>query len=116
MIQSGTEFDQAIFSYLQSLTHNLMIILLYWTKHAIFLPNISCSFIMGTPLCMAQANVGQNVTLHNPSLGLFSGTCLHTTSYETLTHNTNNQQTSLQWWWSRSALQQRGFDESTPPE
>ncbi len=66
---------------------------------------------------VVHTNVGQNVTPHNPSLGLFLYRFLHTMSlwcHESIHNNTNNQQTPLPWWWSCLPLQWRGFDESTP--
>ena len=62
--------------------------------------------------------------VNNPILRLFSHTCphlsrtrLHTTSDDDQTRrhkSTNNRQTPSPWWWSRSPLQRRGFDESMP--
>ncbi len=63
--------------------------------------------------------VGQNVTLHNPSLWLFFYHFLHTMSswcHKSIHNNTNNQQTPPPWWWSRLPLQRCGFNESTPSE
>jgi hypothetical protein len=64
--------------------------------------------------------------INNPTLRIFSHTCLHisrthlhTTSDDDQTRRhicTNNRQTPSPWWWSRSPLQRRGFDESMPPE
>ncbi len=44
---------------------------------------------------------------------------LHTLSswhHESIHNNTNIQQTSPPWWWSRLPLQQRGFNDSMPPK
>jgi hypothetical protein len=53
------------------------------------------------------------------TLRLCSGTFLHTMSLTT-THNHitlhTTQRTSPPWWWSCLPLQQRGFNESTPPK
>jgi hypothetical protein len=75
----------------------------------------------GASLGGAQSNV------FNPTLRLFSPTCLHislilvyirqvTTTCGDGTKSTNNRQPPSPWWWSRSPLQRRGFDEPTPPE
>ena len=63
--------------------------------------------------------------INNPTLRLFSHTCLHisrtclhTTSDDNQTRrhkSTNNRQTPPPWW-SRSPLQRHGFDEPKPPE
>jgi hypothetical protein len=39
-----------------------------------------------------------------------------TTTRRDGTKSTNNRQTPSPWWWSRSPLQRRGFDEPTLPE
>ncbi len=68
---------------------------------------------------VVHANVGQNVTPHNPSLGLFVYHFLHTMSLwccESIHNNTNNQQTPPPWWWSHLPLQWCGFDESMLPD
>jgi hypothetical protein len=39
-----------------------------------------------------------------------------TTTRQDGTKSTNNRQTPSPWWWSRSPLQRRGFDESMPLE
>ena len=53
----------------------------------------------------SQCQCGTTCDPINLILRLFSGTCLHTTSYKTMTlNNTNNQQTPPQWWWSRPTL------------
>jgi hypothetical protein len=68
---------------------------------------------------VVHANVGQNVTPHNPSLGLFLYHFLHMMSswhHESIHNNTNNQQTPPPWWWRRSPLQRRGFNYTTLPE
>jgi len=63
--------------------------------------------------------------INNPTLRLFSHTCLqisrtrlHTTSDDNQTRRhicTNNRQTPPPWW-SRLPLQRHGFDETMPPE
>ncbi len=56
---------------------------------------------------VVDANVGQNVTPHNPSLGLFLYHFLRmmsSWSHETFHNNTNYQQTPPPWWWSRLPL------------
>ena len=75
-----------------------------------------CGASLGGPLCY----------INNPTLRLFSHTCLHisrtclhTTCDDDQTRrhiSTNNRQTPSPWWWSRSPLQQCGFDESMPPK
>ncbi len=68
---------------------------------------------------VVHTNVGQNVTPHNPFLGLFLYHFLHTMSswhHKSIHNNTNKQQTPPPWWWRYSPLQQCGFDESTPLE
>ncbi len=68
---------------------------------------------------VVHANVGQNVTPHNPSLGLFLYHFLHTMSlwrHELIHNNTNNQQTPPSWWWSRLSLQRREFNDTMPPK
>jgi hypothetical protein len=53
---------------------------------------------------VVHANVGQNVTPHNPSLGLFLYYFLHTMSlwhHKSIHNNTNNHQTPPPWWWRR---------------
>ncbi len=55
----------------------------------------------------------------NLILRLFFYHFLHTMSswrHESIHNNTNNQQTPPPWWWSRSPLQRRGFNKSTPSE
>ncbi len=69
---------------------------------------------------------GAKSNVFNPTLRLFSHTCLIslilvyirrvTTTRQDGTKSTNNRQTPSPWWWSRSPLQWRGFDEPTPPE
>ncbi len=85
-------------------------------------PHTTCNEYRETrysALGVVHANVGQNVTPPNPSLGLFLYHFLHTMSlwgHESIHNNTNNQQTPPPWWWSCSPLQRRGFDDTTPPE
>ncbi len=53
----------------------------------------------------------------NLILRLFLYHILHTMSswcHESIRNSTNNQQTPSPWWWSRSPLQRRGFNESMP--
>ena len=69
---------------------------------------------------------GAKSNVFNPTLRLFSHTCLIslilvyirrvTTTRRDGTKSTNNRQTPSPWWWSRSPLQRRGFDEPMPPE
>ncbi len=59
------------------------------------------------PQGVVHANVGQNVTPHNPSLGIFLYHFLHTMvswRHESIHNNTNNEQTPPLWWWSRLPL------------
>ncbi len=66
---------------------------------------------------VVHTSVGQNVTPHNPSLGLFLYHFLHTMSlwsHASILNNTSNQQTPPPWWWP--PLQRHGFSDTTPPK
>ncbi len=81
-----------------------------------YIDNFNCDYCQRNN-DVAHANVGQNVTPHNPSLGLCLYPFLHKMSlwhHDSIHDNTNNQQTPPPWWWSRLHLQRHGFDESTP--
>jgi hypothetical protein len=80
---------------------------------------ILCLWICKHIIGVVHANVGQNVTPHNPSLVLFLYHFLHTMvswCHESIHNNTNNKQTPPPWWWSHLPLQRHGFDESTQYE
>ncbi len=80
---------------------------IFWTS------SIHVSYWYGA--CMG----GSKSNAVNLILRLFLYHILHTMSslhHESIHNSTNNQQTPPPWWWSRSPLQQREFNESTPPE
>ncbi len=85
--------------------------------HSCILPTLLR--LWGSGSGVVYANVWQNVTPHNPSLGLFSYHFLHlmrSWRHKLIYNNSNNQQTPPLWWWSHLPLQQHRFNESMPSE